>query len=191
MTRESWKSGIGLFLAVAAGVILFAYVFFYRYPLSTLRAFVSRSKSMCPTVCEGERVFARMLNGKKYIPARGDVVMFEHAPGQPLYLKRVIGLPGDTIAPGPNNSILVNGQPLQPPQVCGKSSVEAADNRDVIQFQPTKVPAGQIFLIGDNLNNSFDSRTPAFGPAWPKQVVGKPVFIYWSSDFSRIDCPIR
>jgi signal peptidase I len=140
-------------LVVAA---VFAYEFFYRYPIWTLRAFRVPSSSMCPTICSGERVLAQMQYGKVYVPKRGDVILFQYGPDHVLFIKRIIGLPGDAVAAGPANKILVNDSAWQPPPVCGRS-LSLPDNSSAVSFATRKVPTGQVFVIGDNLNNSLDS----------------------------------
>lgn len=187
---------VWIYLIALAGfllVLLFAYEFFYRYPIWTLRAFRVPSKSMCPTICSGERILVHVQNGIAYIPHRGDVIAFRYQPDA-IFLKRVIGLPGDVVAPGPNDTILVNGQPWQPPPVCAKSLLANDSNHVTVQystFKETRVPPNQLFVIGDNLTNSFDSRIGTFEPVTTDKIIGLPVLIYWSPESSRIGCPIR
>jgi signal peptidase I len=58
-------------------------------------------------------------------------------------------------------------------------------------FKETHVSENQLFVIGDNLPNSFDSRVDRFEPVTTDKVIGRPVLIYWSTDSSRIGCPIH
>jgi len=148
---------------------------------------------MCPTICEDERVFVQMLYGTPYVPNRGDVVAFLYGQDRSVFVKRVIGLPGDIVASGPNGGILVNGRAWQPPPICGKPVVEAAQNNSALYsaFTQTHVAPGHLFVIGDNLQDSFDSRIPDFAPVTPDTVIGKPVMIYWSKGNSRIGCAVR
>jgi signal peptidase I len=60
---------------------------------------------------QGERVFVQMRYGQPYSTKRGDVSAFLYGESRAVLIKRVIGLPGDTISPGPHNTIMVNGQP--------------------------------------------------------------------------------
>jgi signal peptidase I len=152
----------------AAGAMLaglFVYQFVFRYPFWTLHAFVVPSGSFCPTICRGERIVAQMQWGNPYVPKRGDVILFQHGPNQTNYIKRVIGIPGDVVGPGPRNTILVNGQPWQPPAACAKSLCQPKDT-SFIPFPPfhnATVAPNQIFVVGDNLEDSFDSRMEELG----------------------------
>ena len=105
MTHKPSKYRIWIYLAVIARAIvatLFSYEFVYRYPIWTMRAFKIPSDSMCPTICNGERIFVQMLYGKPYAPKRGHMVILECGPDRVLFIKRIIGLPGDVIAAGPS-----------------------------------------------------------------------------------------
>ena len=193
-TGATWKYRVGIYFVITIGALfaaLFVYHFVYRHPYWTLHAFVVPSNSFCPPICKGERVLVQMQMGSPYSPRRGDVIVFRHGPDDTNFIKRLIGMPGDLVGPGPGNTILVNGQAWQPPSICAKSLLGADSGDSPISFQPARVAEGQMFVIGDNLTNSYDSRFDEFGEVRPVQVVGKPVMIYWSPSGARIGCPIK
>ena len=106
---------------------------------------------------------------------RGEVVVFkfEHEPEKD-YVKRVVGLPGDEVKVD-DKILFVNGKPVTEPYV-QHIDKETIDERD---FLPTvKVPADQYFVMGDNRDNSADSREWGFVPR--SHIRGRPLFIYWS-----------
>lgn len=154
-------------------------------------AFKVPSASMCPTVCLGDRVVADMGAYKSKSPERGDLILLKHSSSPGLFIKRVIGSPGDVVAPGPNGTILINGVQLSLPKACGSSIQRQYDPANYPMFRSTKVAEGAFFVVGDNLSNSFDSRIPEFGPVLSDQVRGKPLYLYWSPDHSRIGCLTR
>jgi signal peptidase I len=113
---------------------------------------------------------------------RGDIVVFKF-PDEPErdFIKRVIGLPGETIELR-NKELYVNGQPLDEPYVHfleashGASEVTSFDVRE--RYGPVQVPESQYFVMGDNRDNSQDSRYWGFLPR--HYVKGKALMIYWS-----------
>ncbi len=126
--------------------------------------------SMEPNLHSGEYViinkFAYQL-GQAHL---GDVIVF-HFPGDPKqeYIKRVIGLPGDTVQVT-NGHVLVNGSLIQEPYIA-----------TVPDYQGTWiVPPASLFVLGDNRNNSSDSHS--WGTVPFSYVIGKAMFIYWPPD---------
>jgi signal peptidase I len=115
---------------------------------------------------------------------RGDIVVFKY-PDEPErdFIKRVIGLPGDTLELR-NKKVYVNGQPLDEPYVHFLQA--ARDSQEVTSFDvrerygPVQVPEGQYFVMGDNRDNSQDSRYWGFLPRG--HIKGKALMIYWSYD---------
>jgi signal peptidase I len=117
---------------------------------------------------------------------RGDIVVFKY-PEEPErdFIKRVIGLPGETIELR-NKKVYVNNQPLDEPYVHflfppeerspGEADVTDFDVRR--QYGPVTVPAGHYFMMGDNRDNSQDSRYWGFLPR--EYVKGKALFVYFS-----------
>jgi len=120
---------------------------------------------------------------------RGDIVVFKY-PVEPErdFIKRVIGLPGDTIELRAKK-VYVNGQPLDEPYVhfltssSEGSEVTSIDVRE--RYGPVTVPSDQYFVMGDNRDNSQDSRYWGYLPRG--YVKGKAMMIYWSYEVDRDD----
>lgn len=172
---------------VAAGVFPSIGQFHWIFP--QFRAYKITSGSMCPTICEGDRIVADATAYAKNGPSRGDVILLRHRSSQQLFIKRVVGIAGDAIAPGPGDTIVVNGKPVAWPKACRDSHPQS--HRDPPTFAASQVPENSLFVLGDNLGSSFDSRFDEFGAVTLDQVRGKPLFVYWSTEKSRIGCPIR
>jgi signal peptidase I len=192
--RESEPTRSRLIYWLVAGLLIVATIYpsfddFKRW--SGFGFFKVPSASMCPTICPGEYVAADMAAYRAQPPKRGDLVMLQHKAFGALLVKRVIGLPGDVVAPGPNGAILVNGEAVRFPAACSKPAQPAHDSANYSKFVETKVPEGGLFVVGDSLDNSFDSRLPDFGPVVLGDVRGRPVFLYWSPSRSRIGCQIH
>jgi len=136
--------------------------------------------SMVPTFKSGEYVLVYRLAYKFSEPQRGDIVVFHpeafpNAPQEALaddYIKRVIGLPGEHVEVR-GGAVFVNGQRLSEPYIA-----EPPYYRGVWD-----VPPGEVFVLGDNRNNSTDSHV--FGPVPIDRIVGKAVLVYWPSDAWR------
>jgi signal peptidase I len=117
-------------------------------------------------------------------PRRGDIVVFKY-PDEPErdFIKRVIGLPGETLELR-NKMVYINGQPLDEPYVhflepaSSSQEVTSFDVRE--RYGPVRVPDGQFFVMGDNRDNSQDSRYWGFLPR--SYVKGRALMIYWSYD---------
>ncbi len=109
-------------------------------------------------------------------PERGDIIVFDppvSSPDKP-YIKRVIGLPGETVS-FQGGEVYVNDQPLDEPYI-DDGITRCPDNRNC----EVTVPEGEVFVLGDNRRNSSDSRS--FGPVDVDQIIGKAWFGYWPAD---------
>jgi signal peptidase I len=120
---------------------------------------------------------------------RRDVIVFKY-PDEPErdFIKRVIGLPGETLELRAKK-VYVNGQPLDEPYVhflepaSNAQEVTSFDVRE--RYGPVRVPEGHYFVMGDNRDNSQDSRYWGFLPA--HYVKGRALMIYWSYESGRED----
>ncbi len=123
--------------------------------------------SMEPSLYSGEFIIVNRLAFKLGKPHIGDVIVFRlpRDPKQEL-IKRIIGLPGDEVSIG-NGNVFVNGQQLQETYIAAPPAYHGT----------WQVPEGQVFVLGDNRNNSSDSHS--WGSVPLEDVVGKAIVIYW------------
>jgi signal peptidase I len=189
--------------------------------------------SMKPTILEGDRVlvnklaydlkvpFTRIHIAKWNNPQCGDIVVFFSPHDGQRLVKRVIGLPGDTIELR-NNVLLLNGQPVEykplaeevmtdlspaerqgrvfaleelPGQTHAVAGNPTASARR--SFAPQRVPEGHYFMMGDNRDDSFDSRY--YGSVKRKEIIGRATAVvlsfdkgnYWSPRWQRFFTSLR
>lgn len=139
-----------------------------------VQAFYIPSGSMEPTLQIGDRILVSKLSYRLTTVHRGDVIVFHYPlnPGKD-FVKRVVGLGGETVELR-DGVVLINTAPIKelyPTALAGN------DRSCTSNYGPQKVPAGHLFVLGDNRCNSEDSRFFGFVPA--ENVVGKALFIYW------------
>jgi signal peptidase I len=166
-----------------------------------VQAFKIPTGSMEPNLLIGDHllvnkfVFAPTLSSaeRALLPAadirRGDIVVFKY-PEDPErdFIKRVIGLPGETLELR-ERRILVNGRAIDEPYAHyltrpqGFTGVDGASDDVRVRYGPVVVPAGSVFVMGDNRDNSQDSRYWGFLPK--ENIKGKALLIYWSFDSSE------
>lgn len=137
------------------------------------------SHSMEPNFYEGQFILVNKLAYKLGTPERGDVIVF-HNPNnrEEDYIKRVIGLPGDTVEIH-NQAVYINGEPLEEPYL--EYQIRPGE-----PFQPIVVEPDHLFVMGDNRPNSEDSRV--FGQLPEELVVGRAWLRVWPfSEFGLIE----
>ncbi len=131
--------------------------------------------SMMPGLTDQERIFINKYTYKLGAGsiARDDLVVF-HYPNDPSqsYIKRIIGLPGDTIEII-DGTVYVNGKKLNEPYV-------PPEYRDHVSMHKETVPPNDYFVLGDHRSSSNDSRVWGFVDR--KEIYGKAVFVYWPLD---------
>lgn len=150
--------------------------------------FKTPSGSMCPTICEGDRFVADMRAFRLSGPRRGDVVMFLFDKESSLHVKRVVAVSGDEVS-GSNGRIIVNGNPVEPPASACGTTAQAHSYEGSPDVGPQRVPPGRVFLVGDDMHNSYDSRY--YGTVEVSRVRGRPLYLFWSQQSERIGCTIK
>jgi signal peptidase I len=164
ITTIAWFRDLMLSVLIAVLVILFLY-----------RPVRVEGTSMMPSLYDHERLFINQFSYKFGLGniQRGDTVVFWY-PGEPTtsYIKRVIGLPGDTVAVE-DGYVIVNGKKLVENYI-------PPEYRDDRSYPPVVIPPNQYFVLGDHRISSNDSRTWGLVPR--NYIYGKAVFVFWPFD---------
>jgi signal peptidase I len=179
------KARIWQWIKSYGSTIVFVWVFTHGVAQAT----VVPSESMSPTILVGDHFFLDKVGFpanypkafQKYLPARtidrGDIVALWSPENPKIRLvKRVIGLPGETLELR-HRKLYIDGRKLDEPYVVHTDPREI-NRRD--NFGPVVIPPDHFFLMGDNRDNSNDSRF--WGFASRDSLIGKPLFVYWSYD---------
>ena len=198
-------------LLVGIGVGIFYEILAMRVRTNFVEGFQIPSSSMYPTLQAGDHMFVRKTSRAF---TRGDVVVFRYPLDHTIdYVKRIVAVGGDVVTIR-GGQLSINGRPVERRRLdepCTREfgyrdctqwresldgrewSVAEADDmpRD---FGPSPVPEGEYFLLGDNRDNSSDSRM--WGPVAAELIKGKAQFVWWSSDngtirWNRINQPVR
>ena len=211
-----WRTLIGAWLVLTVGAVGLAAGVVRPF---VVEAFKIPSQSMYPALIVGDHIFVGKLRRQ---PRRGDVVVFRYPLDPSMdYVKRVVGLPGDVVEIA-SGRLAVNGVALSLDRFqedCPKGpdgstllddaipcvlSKEALDGRTYVvgtqtvlgmrSMERTVVPPDQVFVLGDNRDNSSDSRV--WGPLPLENVKGIVLFIWWSSGpagvrWDRVDEVVR
>jgi len=140
--------------------------------LATVRFFVD-GPSMEPTFYTGQRIIVSRVHYLLGQPQRGEIMVFdspEASPDDPPLIKRVIGLPGDSVQIR-DQKVYINGVELNEPYI------NEACNSNRCRENTWELGPDQYFVMGDNRNHSNDSR--AFGPVDRSRIIGEAVVRYW------------
>ncbi len=205
---RDYNRGVVYVLFIVAG-ILYPAAIATHIRANVFEAFYCPAQSMSPTLLKGDHFLVNKLMGRR-LPRRGDIIVFLAIDNRDTrYVKRVIGLPGDTVALS-GNEVYVNGrklehQPADPSEqtLLGEDAGEltyesngeatyrvqlARDSAAAAAYPQTKVPEGHCFVLGDNRPHSLDSRRFGFVPFG--DILGKAQYIYFPaqgwSRFGRI-----
>jgi signal peptidase I len=143
-----------------------------------IQAYKMPSGSMEPTLLIGDHLLAGKLLINRTAPKRGDIIIFKY-PKNPesAMVKRLIGEPGEKVEIR-ERAVYINNKPLK------EDYVQYIDPSSADQsYGPITVPPESYFVLGDNRDNSMDSRFWNCVPR--KYLLGKPLFIYWSFETPR------
>jgi len=153
-------------LLIAIGLALIIIVFLYQ-PVKV------EGTSMAPLLSDQERIFINKFVYRFEPIQRGDVVVFWY-PVDPTksFIKRVVGLPGETVEIR-QGVVYVNGKSIPEPYV-------PPQYEDLSDYGPKPVPPDSFFVMGDHRISSNDSRV--FGPVESRYIYGRAVFAYWPVD---------
>jgi signal peptidase I len=162
--RVAIEWGAILVVAVLAAILIRTFV---------VQPFFIPSGSMEPTLAVGDRVLVNKLSYHVHSVHRGDIIVFtkpanDNSPGVKDLIKRVIGLPGETIS-GQNGHVLIDGRQLAEPWL--------PKGETTSPFPSTAIPAGDYFMMGDNRGDSADSRI--IGPVPRHLFIGRAFVRVW------------
>jgi signal peptidase I len=171
-------------LLVAGLGITPALAYVVQYPVAGVRAFRVPAGSMDPALKLGDCFMTKLTPYGAGCPTRGDIVIFPFPEDESkLFVKRVVGLPGESFEII-DKRIFVNGTPLEDPWAAYDSPQIPASMSQRDNFGPVTIPEGAVFIMGDNRDNSHDSRF--WGSVPCKDIEGKALYIYWSEDWDRL-----
>lgn len=142
-------------------IFLLARVFVQNYQVD--------GPSMTPTLLNGQYILVNKADYFTHGPRRGDVIVFKFPDDTSRdFVKRVIGVPGDTVVTYQDGTVIVDGVKLNEPYINDHYNGVA---------RTWSLDTGQYFVMGDNRGDSFDSRD--WGPVPQADILGKAEFVYW------------
>jgi signal peptidase I len=162
------------------GVACLAFLLSLGVRSFAFEVFVVPSGSMLPTLQIGDRIVVDKIPGLAHDIHRGNIIVFRRAPGDtdpqyPILVKRVIGLPGDTLRSS-GDILYVNGRTLAEPWLSAMNSTPTCAQAS-FDIPLTRVPRGQYYVLGDCRGDSSDSRV--WGTVPVANVIGRVTLVIW------------
>jgi len=177
---ENLARSIGSFFLDIIETIVIALSIFLIIYLFVASPHQVNGQSMVPTFQSGEYVLSDKISYRIGNPHRGDVIVFHAPPAADCpegtgcdFIKRVIGLPGETVAVH-DNHLYVNGQQLDEPYIPKDFDINPGP---ATKNGPITLSSDEFFVCGDNRPYSSDSRS--WGPIHKDEIVGRAIFRYW------------
>jgi signal peptidase I len=167
--KGRWRSGLlGTVIEIVV-IVVAAFAIALLVQAFLIKPFTIHQVSMRPTLQEGDRILLNRLVYHFRQPARGDIIVF-HSPinADEDLVKRIVGVAGDRIAVT-GGKLWVNGVAQDEPYLLEQDF--SGEMAEIV------VPDGDVFVMGDNRNNSGDSRL--FGPIPTKVIIGSALVVYW------------
>lgn len=174
---EFIKRAIAAFFDFLQGIviILALMVMVYLFIMSPQEI---SGRSMEPSFFNGEYILTNKVEYKFREPARGDVVIFKSPKNKEIdYIKRIIGLPGETVRLE-DGKFYINGTLLEEPYL--PADLFVSGGAYLPEGEERIVPAGSYFVVGDNRPHSLDGRE--FGPIAKEEFIGKALLRYYPFD---------
>lgn len=167
------SSKVGAFFWDILETVVFALAIFVIVYLFIAQPHQVQGSSMYPNFTNGEYILTNKLIYRLENPQRGDVIVFQ-SPTDKDFIKRVIGLPGETFKVE-NGKLYINGTQLKEEYL--PENLYTQDGADFQNGEDIKIPNDSYVVLGDNRNASSDSRD--WGFRTKKDIIGKAWVIYW------------
>ena len=164
--NELWEWIKSIIIAIIIALLIRGYV---------VETFLVDGLSMMPTLDDYERLIVNKFVYRFREPEHGDIIVFQYSQDRD-FIKRVIAKGGDTVRVN-GERVYLNGVPLEE---------EYVNEYPYGDFGPAVVPEGHFFVLGDNRNNSWDSREPSVGFVSSERIKGKAFLVYWPLDQLRL-----
>jgi signal peptidase I len=156
----------------------------YYIKENSVKAYKIPSGAMLPTLLIGDHILVNRYIYKQNSPSRGDIIVFEYDKEKSIdYVKRVIATPGDEVEIRNKIIFINNVEQYSSYAIHSDSRIIQQSSSPRDNFGPVTVPENQYFVLGDNRDNSYDSRF--WGFVQKGKIRGKVVQIYWSWDTTK------
>jgi signal peptidase I len=165
--QKKGRTPMGMVIEIVV-IVAAAFAIAMVVQLFLVKPFTIHQVSMEPTLVEGDRILLNRVVYHLRDPKSGDVVVFHSALKDEDLVKRIVAVAGDRVAIS-DGTLFVNGVAQGEPYLLERHFEG--------EFAEIVVPSGQVFVLGDNRNNSGDSRF--FGPIETRSIIGSAFAVYW------------